>query len=114
MHAASGSLGKHLAGHRVPSSCHAEAQVEHSYSSNSPTSLIFPPKSVLPDVIVHRRGDSNSNLLVIEMKKASNRSGLDSDRKRLKAFRKELGYNLGALVVCRTGSCPKVHVEPCE
>ena len=70
--------------------------------------------SVLPDVIVHRRGDNNSNLLVIEMKKESNRNGLDTDRKRLKAFKKELGYNLGALVVCRTGICPKVYVEPCE
>ena len=66
---------------------------------------------VLPDVIVHRRGDHNSNLLVIEMKKASNKSGIESDLQRLRAFRNELSYNLGALVVCRTGSCPEVCVE---
>ena len=70
--------------------------------------------AVLPDVIVHRRGDDDSNLLVIEMKKAPNQSGMDSDRQRLKAFREEFGYKLGALVVCRTRSCPEVYVKSYE
>lgn len=69
-----------------------------------------PSGLVLPDVIVHRRGDNNSNLLVIEMKKASDPRGIDCDRQRLRAFRDQLNYKLGALVVCRTGNCPDVCV----
>ena len=66
---------------------------------------------VLPDVIVHRRGDNKSNLLVIEVKKSSDPRGTDCDHERLEAFRAELGYKFGALVLCRTGSCPDVYVD---
>ena len=68
-------------------------------------------QSVLPDVVVHRRGGDDSNLLVIEMKKSSNQSRMDSDRKRIRAFCKELGYNVGALVVCKTGHRPAISVD---
>ena len=60
-------------------------------------------RRVLPDIIVHKRGCRCSNLLVIEMKKKSGTKGLDCDRRRIKAFREELGYMFGALVVCKTG-----------
>ena len=59
---------------------------------------------VLPDVIVHRRDSADSNLLVIEMKKDPGDKGTDSDRRRIKAFKKELNYKFGALVVCKTGA----------
>lgn len=61
-------------------------------------------RRVLPDVIVHRRGSPDSNLLVIEMKKDPGDKGTDSDRRRIKAFKKELNYKFGALVVCKTGA----------
>ena len=57
---------------------------------------------VLPDVIVHRRGDDDSNLLIVEMKKSANQGDIARDRHRIKAFRAELGYEFGALVVCET------------
>ena len=68
-------------------------------------------QSVLPDVVVHRRGLCDSNLLVIEMKKVSRKSGIDRDRRRIKAFRKQLQYKFGALVVCKTGENSAICVE---
>jgi hypothetical protein len=57
---------------------------------------------VLPDIIVHKRGNDGPNLLVIEMKKTTNPLGFDCDRRRIHAFREELGYQFGALVECET------------
>jgi len=68
-------------------------------------------KTVLPDVIVHRRGVDDSNLLIIEMKKSTNHEGVEKDRRRIRAFRKELGYRLGALVVCKTKGQSEISVE---
>ena len=62
---------------------------------------------VLPDVIVHKRG-VDTNLLIIEMKKSANQRGMDRDRRRIRAFRNELGYQFGALVVCKTGDRPAI------
>ena len=67
---------------------------------------------VLPDVIVHRRGlRGDSNLLVIEMKKNPGERGTDCDRRRIKAFKKELDYKFGALVVCKTGGESVISVK---
>ena len=68
-------------------------------------------QSVLPDVVVHRRGVGDSNLLVIKMKKSSNREGVNGDRQRIMTFREQLGYDVGALVVCQTGDCPAMDAE---
>ena len=67
--------------------------------------------TVLPDVIVHRRGSDDSNLLIIEMKKSTSREGVENDRRRIRAFRQELGYKLGALVVCKTKGQCEISVE---
>ena len=70
-------------------------------------------QTVLPDVIVHRRGVDESNLLIIEMKKSENRVGLEKDRRRIRAFQRELGYKFGALVICQTGEQSEISVECC-
>jgi hypothetical protein len=57
---------------------------------------------VVPDVIVHRRGPKGPNLLVLEFKKTTNSEGFGCDRKRLFAFKSQLGYRYGALVECET------------
>ena len=67
--------------------------------------------TVLPDVIVHKRGVDNSNLLIIEMKKSANQPGLKRDIRRIEAFRAELRYVFGALVVCKTGDDPSIDIE---
>lgn len=57
---------------------------------------------VMPDIIVHRRGQDGPNLLVIEIKKTSNPLGFDCDHLRIHAFREQLGYTFGALLECET------------
>ncbi|MBH8571330.1 hypothetical protein KB206_20730 [Microvirga sp. STS02] len=41
---------------------------------------------VYPDIIIHRRGQNAQNLLVIEIKKSSNRRHQNFDKKKLSAF----------------------------
>ena len=70
---------------------------------------------VLPDVIVHKRGNNNSNLLVIEMKKlAAHQADIEKDKLRIRVFRKELDYKFGALVVCETKGNPTIYVKEWE
>lgn len=52
-------------------------------------------KTVYPDIIIHRRGDDQDNLLVIEVKKNGNHKGKDFDIKKLNAFIKDLNYKFG-------------------
>lgn len=55
--------------------------------------------TVFPDIIVHKRGDQNNNLLVIEIKKASSLVSHDYDIEKLQAFKDELNYTFAAHVV---------------
>ena len=57
---------------------------------------------VVPDIIVHRRGPEGPNVLVIEVKKTTNPDLRGCDRQRVRAFRSQLGYFFGALVLCET------------
>lgn len=59
--------------------------------------------SVYPDIIVHRRG-TDENLLIVEVKKSSNRrrDALAHDRRKLLAYLRSLGYTVGILVVFNT------------
>jgi hypothetical protein len=52
---------------------------------------------VLPDIIVHRRGDG-PNLVVFELKKSSNREPDDRDLEKLRAYTGNLGYAHGVFV----------------
>jgi hypothetical protein len=56
----------------------------------------------VPDAIVHRRGSLGPNLLVLELKKTTKPDKGHCDRVRLRAFRKQIGYCYGALIVCET------------
>jgi len=49
-------------------------------------------KSVYPDIIVHRRGNNGPNLLVIEIKKSSNKSKRDHDYNKLEGYVQFLSY----------------------
>ena len=50
------------------------------------------------------RGRDRANLLVLELKKTTNPEGSDCDRMRVHAFRAQLGYRYGALILCEQGS----------
>lgn len=59
--------------------------------------------TVFPDIVVHERGISERNLLVVEMKKGSSTVSADYDFKKLRAFRHELNYQFAAHVTL--GKC---------
>lgn len=54
--------------------------------------------TVFPDIVVHRRGTNDTNLLVIEMKKGSSIISSEYDMLKLRAFRRELNYRYAAHV----------------
>jgi hypothetical protein len=58
--------------------------------------------TVYPDIIVHRR-DTDENLLVIEMKKSTNRESSEYDIQKLTAFKRELGYTFAVFVLLGSG-----------
>jgi len=51
--------------------------------------------TVMPDIIIHRRGNDRSNLLVIEVKKKINSANKQFDFEKLRAFTSELKYEYG-------------------
>ena len=67
---------------------------------------------VVPDVIVHKRGPDGPNLLVLELKKTTNRDPRDCDHMRIRAFRNQLNYSFATLVECetRTGKAPGIEI----
>ena len=53
---------------------------------------------VFPDVIVHHRGNDDSNLLVMELKKSTNPESRDADRRKLNHLVEEYRYEFAVLV----------------
>jgi hypothetical protein len=62
----------------------------------------LPEDDVYPDIIVHRRGNHESNLLAIEVKKANNLN-TDWDIAKLLAYRREYHYQHALYLVFETG-----------
>lgn len=59
-------------------------------------------RSVFPDIIVHRRGDRDANLLIIEVKKKG-RGGQAGDKEKLRLYVGELGYRNAYFLSVPTG-----------
>jgi hypothetical protein len=87
--------------------------VEYNRAGDIPKRLALPDECanfrdaegrslVVPDIIVHKRGPTGPNLLVIELKKTTNPDSPACDRKRVPAFVSQLHYECGAVVVCET------------
>lgn len=55
-------------------------------------------KLIVPDIIVHKRGNDDGNLLVIEMKKQNNPESRDCDRAKILAMKRELFYQHGLII----------------
>ena len=47
---------------------------------------------IVPDIVVHQRGNDDNNLLAIEIKKTSNHEDRDRDKNKLRALRTEYRY----------------------
>jgi hypothetical protein len=65
--------------------------------------------SVFPDIIIHKRGTNESNLCIIEVKKANNPRRLRFDRLKVQAYTSDyygnnLNYQLGVLIIVTTGN----------
>lgn len=59
---------------------------------------------VLPDLIVHRRGDDSKNLVVCEVKKLTATPGeLNCDRQKLRAMKQKFGYEHALLIAVPVG-----------
>ena len=51
-------------------------------------------KLIVPDVVVHRQGHDEQNLLVIRVKKETNNESRDYDRAVIVEMKKDYGYSL--------------------
>lgn len=58
---------------------------------------------VVPDIVVHRRGHDRDNLLVIELKKTTNRDPRDCDQTKVLALKGALHYEFGITIEIPTG-----------
>jgi hypothetical protein len=97
--------------------------VEYNRLGASPKTLTLPDECanyknengeslVVPDLVVHRRGLEGPNLLVLEMKKTTNREPREFDQMRIRAFREQLKYDYAALIECeaRPGCEPAITI----
>jgi hypothetical protein len=103
------SLSHHLAlylAQGVPAEY--DVDVEYNRHGIDPKRLDLPPReacdrelratTVFPDILVHKRNTDTANLLVLEVKKPG--EPLEYDTLKLRAFRRELGYqHTGHLVL---------------
>lgn len=73
-----------------PKELHIEQEESDEREGNATT--------VYPDIIVHRRGSNDDNLLVIEFKKSSSTVNNGRDMNKLHAYKKELHYRFALFV----------------
>ncbi len=90
-----------------------EVDCEHNRNHDNPKTLPLQRKkvsnddlhacTVFPNIIVRHR-NTDSNLLVIEIKKSTNTSSASWDKQKLSAFKKVLGYKFAIFLRLETGS----------
>lgn len=67
------------------------------YNRNINLIKMLDENKVMPDLIIHKRGTNENNLLVLEFKTWWNNNQTE-DKKRIKLFKKELNYQYGATI----------------
>lgn len=82
-----------------------DVDVEYNRHGLDPKALPLAPdcrgggrRRVFPDIIIHRRGNDGANLLVMEIKKETNREPRTCDRAKIEAMKREFGYKWGVLI----------------
>jgi hypothetical protein len=60
-------------------------------------------RRVVPDLVVHKRGSDNLNILAVEIKKETNHEPRDCDRAKLASMIKQLHYQLGVFIELPAG-----------
>ena len=109
--AAERAIGGRLAAHLAPLFPDHHVDVEYDRHGLDPKTVNLPPrcrgggrKRIVPDVIVHRRGTDDYNLLTMELKKETNREPRTCDRAKIQAMKRELHYQAGVLVELPAGA----------
>lgn len=69
--------------------------------------------TVYPDIIVHKRGETD-NLLIIEAKKSTSNINHQIDKEKLKAYKQQLGYTFARFIVFGTNGEPSLIVQNVE
>jgi len=98
-----------------------DVDCEYNRNHDDPKRLNIKPRSiqsndlktttVLPDIIVHKRG-TDENFIVIEMKKDSSSESDDNyDLDKLRAFKRELGYKFAIFMKIKTVRSCDVRLE---
>jgi len=65
-------------------------------------------QTVFPDIIIHKRGSSEYNFLVIEVKKTSSSDSGNCDKEKLKRFHADLGYETCLFLRLKVGDEPDI------
>jgi hypothetical protein len=60
-------------------------------------------RRVIPDIVVHIRGDNDHNLLAVEIKKETNRESRTCDRLKLRGMLDQLHYSLAVFLEVPAG-----------
>lgn len=94
-----------LASYLAPLFGNCDVNVEYNRHGLDPKDLDLPSgcrgggrRRVFSDIVVHRRGTDKTNLLVIEIKKETNREPRECDRAKITAMKTQLGYRWGVLI----------------
>jgi hypothetical protein len=103
--AAERAIGGRLAAHLAVLFPEHNVDVEYDRHGLEPKAVELPPlcrggglRRVIPDIVVHRRGIDSENILVIELKRETNREPRDCDRAKLRALREQLSYQEAVFV----------------
>jgi hypothetical protein len=116
------AIAFHLARHLQPYFPDRVVDFEYSLMGEAPKTVTHDkkPQRVFPDIIAHIRNnralgipDNEANILVIEIKKDTNREAKQRDIRKLRAYRRELGYRHALFLRFATGEFAGTIVE-CE
>ena len=84
-----------------------DVDVEYNRYGMDPKTIEMDPAPgetlIYPDVIIHRRGSQESNLLVMELKKCTNTAPRKRDRTKLEYCVEKFGYEFAVLVEIPVG-----------
>lgn len=79
-----------------------QVNVEYNRHGLHPKRLNLPgfegEKLILPDLVIHQQGHDNENVLVIQVKKETNKESREYDRAVIAAMQKDYGYTWGLLI----------------
>ena len=92
--------------------------VEYNRHGLHPKRLNLPAyggeKLILPDMVIHRQGHDEKNLLVIQIKKETNSESREHDRAVITGMKETFGYRRGLLIDLPAGpgaANRKAHLE---